>query len=242
MSNLAGVAGAGAQGLQSILAGKKRVQFIQNNQTVITLDASISETHNRESPPTEFAVESGNAISDHIIQKPPSLEIHGVISDNPIGGLGGLVTEVATSLISKLTPPAGLIAAAGAVGLVSAISGSTSPSVKAYQQLIALQQAGQPFDVLTSLYRYPSMWINSISVPRDAASGRMLLFTVKLTQLLIVSPQIVNIQVFANPGLSSNLVDAGSAGAGIPNGFTQGVAKANAITGVSAGGVNGGGN
>lgn len=237
MANLPTI-GAGAQALTSILGGKTKVQFIQNNQTVITLDCSLNETHSRMSPPTKHPVENGATVSDHIIVEPFSLEITGIISDNPIGGLQGLLTEAATTLASALIPTPGLTAIAGAMGLVSAIAGSKRPSVAAYLQLIQLQQNGQPFDVLTSLYRYPSMWISSLSVPRDAGSGSMLLFTVKLEQLLLVTPQSVNIQIFANGALASNNVDVGSQNNGIPNGFEAGYNNTTAaIKSIAPGGI-----
>jgi hypothetical protein len=240
MGNIPGVVGAGAQGLSSILSSRTRVQFIQNNQTVITLDASISETHSRQSPPTEFPVENGMVVSDHILIKPFALEITGMISDNPIGGVKGLLTEAATTLASALIPPSGLTAVAGAVGLVSALSSSKSPSAAAYGQLLMLQQNGQPMDVLTSLYRYPNMWIKQISVPRDAANGNVLLFTVQLVQLLLVSPQSVNINIFANSALSANNADVGNQSTGIPNGFAAGYADTtSAIKAIAPGGISG---
>ncbi len=242
MGNQAGVIGAGSQALTSIIGGKTRVQFIQNNQTVITLDASINETHSRASPPTEFPVEQGATVSDHIIVKPFALEITGIISDSPIGGLNGYLQEAATSLVSALIPPAGLAAITGAQALFSALSGSASPSVAAYNQILQLQQNAQPFDVLTSLYRYSSMWIKNISVPRDAGSGNMLFFTISLVQLLIVSPQSVNLQIFSNPGLSANNADLGNQSNGIPNGFQAGYQNTtSAIKAISGGGISGSG-
>lgn len=237
MANLSTI-GAAAQGLTSILSSKTRVQFIQNNQSVVTLDCSLNETHKRSSPPSKHPIENGTTISDHIIVEPFSLEITGIISDDPIGGLGGLLTEAATSLAANLLPPGGLTAIAGAMGLASVIAGSKKPSVAAYLQLIQLQQNAQPFDVLTSLYRYPAMWIADLSVPRDAGSGNILLFTVKLEQLLLVTPQAVNIQIFANGNLSANNVDVGNQGTGIPNGFEAGYNNTTAaIKAIAPGGV-----
>ncbi len=209
-------------GLLGAIFGKQRVQFIQNNNTVIQLDASIKETHSRESPPTEFPVEDGSTISDYVLLKPFSLEITGIISDTPLGGAQGLITQVATTLGSSLLPPAGLAAAGAGVALFSALAGSDSPSVAAYGQLLQLQQIAQPFDVLTSLHRYPNMWIKSISAPRDSETGKVLLFTVNLVQLLLVTPQSVNVQIFSNPALSANIADLGQQETGI-SGFQSGV-------------------
>lgn len=220
-------------GLLGAILGKSRVQFIQNKtSTIIQFDASLKEQHTRDSPPTEFPIENGQSISDHVIIKPFSLELTGVISDTPIGGIQGLLTEAATSVTSTLLPPVGVIAA-GVVGssLISALSKSKSPSVAAYAQLLSLQANAQPFDVLTSLYRYSSMWIKSISVPRDSDTGKALIFTVSLAQLILVSPQSVNVQIFANPGLSSNLANTGEQGLQVPNGFTSGLNASTKLVG-----------
>lgn len=204
-------------GLLGTIFGKQRVQFIQNGtNTIVQLDCSLKETHKRSSPPTEFPIENGDDVSDHIIVKPFNLDITGIISDTPIGGLKGLLTEVATSFAANLLPPVGLVAGAAGVALFNSLTNSKSPSVAAYAQLLQLQQNGTPFDVLTSLYRYPSMWIADLSVPREAESGNMLLFDIKLVQLLLVTPQSVNIQIFANPGLAANQADTGQQGLGNP--------------------------
>lgn len=228
--------------LGQIFSGQTRVQLIQNNNTVVQFDASIKEQHKRESPPTEFPVENGQTISDQIILKPFALELTGLITDTPIGGVEQLLTEVATTLTAKLTPPKTLVAAGAAIGLgtalFTAIAGSKSPSVAAYGQLLILQEKGLPVDVITSLYRYPNMWIKSISAPRDADTGKALLFTIELVQLILVSPQSVNIAIFANPALSAAIADMGEQGTGIPNGFQQGFSDTNkAINAVVPGGL-----
>lgn len=192
-----------------ILAGQQRVQLIQNNNTVIQLDASLHETHSRDSIATEFPIETSDDVSDHIILKPFKLELNGIISDSPIGGLGGLLSEVTTVAAQSLIPPVGIIAGAGALALFSALANSDSPSVAAYGQLLILQEQAQGFNVITSLKRYTNMWITSISAPRDSDTGKALIFTMTMSQLLLVAPQSVNIQIFANPGLSAAQADLG---------------------------------
>ena len=214
-------------GLVGAILGKKRVQFIQNNSTVIQFDASIKEDHGRESTPTEFPVEDGTTISDHMILRPFSLELTGTISDTPIGNLKGLLTEAATSVTAKLTPPVGVVALGAGFALFSALAKSSKPSVAAYGQLLQLQAAAVPFDVITTLYRYKSMWIKKISTPRESATANELMFTISLVQLILVQPQSVNIQIFANPGLAANTADVGNQSAEL-NGFKQGYATVNA--------------
>jgi hypothetical protein len=215
-------------GLFGAILGQQRVQIIQNNSTVLQLDCSVSETHTRESPPTEFPVENGDTISDHIIIKPFELELQGIISDTPIGGIGGLLTEAATTLTSALLPPSGLITAAAGVAIFSALTGAKSPSVAAFTQLIQLQQLAQPLTVLTSLNRYTNMWIKSISIPRDSNTGKILLFNVHFRQLLIVAPQSVNVAVFANPGLSAAQANTGEQGPQLSQQYQAGFNNATA--------------
>lgn len=218
-------------GLINAITGKRtRVQFIQNaSSTVIQLDASLKETHSRKSTLTKFPVENGQTISDHIIIEPFEISINGIITDTPIGDVQGLLTELSTSLVSSLVPPIGVVAAAEAFSLFSALADSSSPSVAAYGQLLMLQTSGQIFDLLTSLYRYPSMVITDVSVPRDSGTGDSLIFTVQCSQIILVSPQSVNIQIFANPALSANQGDLGQQGLGLPNGFAAGQAAFNRI-------------
>lgn len=218
-------------GLIGLLVGKKRVQFIQNNTTVLQLDCSIKENHSRKSPATENPIENGDTISDHIIMKPFDLEITGEITDTPIGGVKDLIGEAATTLAGKLLPPKGLIAASAGVALFSALQKKQNPSVAAYNQLLKLQEKGQALTILTSLKRYTNMWISDVSAPREAAQANALLFTVHLVQLIIVKPQSVNISIFANPSLAAGEADTGQEGLGAASKFKQGVADATKLVG-----------
>jgi hypothetical protein len=219
-----------------LLNGQTRVQFIQNaTNTVIQFDASIKEVHSKQSTATEFPIENGPTISDHMIPKPQKLELTGIISDTPIGDLKGLLTEAATTVVSRLTPPIGIIGLGAGFALFNALSKSSRPSVAAYGQLLQLQANAQSFDVITSLFRYSNMYIESISVPRDSETGRVLLFTVSLIQLTIVTPQSVNIQIFANPGMAAPKADVGQQSTGIPSGFEKGLDKSTSIINSVAG-------
>lgn len=191
------------------LIGKtqRKVQFIRPNTggAVITIDATLSEKHSREAEPTQFEVEDGNSVSDHIILKSFTLELQGLISDTPLS----IVNSLVTTAVGAVLPPIGVVAGSLGVALFSALSKSDSPSVAAYGQLLGLQEERKPFNVLTTLKLYKNMWIKSISVPRDANTGKALLFDVTLVQLLLVTPQTVNIVKYASPDLSSGLANKG---------------------------------
>lgn len=65
----------------SLLFGKK---YAKSTIGGITLDATISEDHEFNSRVTNFPVEFGGDISDHIIKEPETLQITGVVSDTPL--------------------------------------------------------------------------------------------------------------------------------------------------------------
>lgn len=193
--------------IQSLLGKQKKVQFIQQpTGTIFTVECSTNETHSRESPATEFPIESGDTVNDNILIRNFVLELKGTITDNPLSPTNALVTTA----IATILPAAVVVAASAAQAVASAIAGSSSPSVQAYEQLLTIQASRMPFDVVTSLKRYNNMWINSLSVPRQAQNGNELEFTVKLAQLNLVSPQYVNIQIYNNADLAASQANAGN--------------------------------
>lgn len=183
-----------------ILGKSRRVQFIQNDQTVIELDCSIQETHARQVVATQFEVEDGTTISDHLIVKNQKLEVQGLISDTPIGTIQSILNTV----IGTALPARGVVSIAVGQALFSALSGSSSPSVNAYAQLLQLQLARQPLSVITTLRRYDKVFITDISAPRDSGTGQSLIFTMSLEQLKIVSPQTVVLTNFKSADLAAD--------------------------------------
>lgn len=218
-------------GVVSLLnQSQRKVQIIQNGNTVITVDASINETHSRASPPTKFEIENGQNITDHQILEPFSLKLQGIISDTPLNSLGALINSGVTTGVSFAAGPIGVIAGGAGVALFNALAKSKSPSVAAYGQLLALQSAKQPFDVLTTLQLYKNMWISNLSVPRDAGTGRSLVFDLDLVQLLLVTPQSINIVKFAAPDLSAAQANKGKKETSeAVKFFRQGVGDANSL-------------
>lgn len=63
----------------------------------VELDASIEETHIAENAITQFPVESGVDISDHVRRQPYRVTIRGLVTDHPIT-LGGTLGSSGRSL------------------------------------------------------------------------------------------------------------------------------------------------
>lgn len=217
---------------RALLTKTAKVQILLNNKTVIELDCSVSEKHGQESPPTEFPVENGQTISDHIVIKPIELELQGIISNAPLDGLANRITGALLTGISAVAPsPAVLGPGAAGFALLPLLSRAEDRTITIYQQLLDLQTARFPVDVLTSLKFYRNMWITSLSVPRDAKSGQALFFTLKFKQLLLVTPTSVAITIFKEPDTSAGRGDKGRKEAAAPNGFNKGFADVNSLVG-----------
>lgn len=196
-----------AQGLQRSLGGHPDLVTLLDPDTgsaILQCDAVLSETHARESPATVFPLEDGACISDHVLVAPFELTIQGVITDTPVGDKASLVTEGIATALSALMPPLAVFEAGAAYRLQKVHQGSASRSATAFEALLRIQAGDptarppvppKPFDVVTKLRRYPSMMMRSLSVPRDAGTSNAIVFQAALTQMLVVQPQTVAVQV-----------------------------------------------
>ncbi len=144
--------------LEVIFGVPKRAQI-----GVLTLDASLEETHTSASEVTEHPVEVGTNISDHIRRLPETLEINGVVTNHPL------------FLSPSDTAP-------------SPIQGDNlglSDRVKAaYDKLKQIHDAGTVVRVVTSLRDYTNMAITGFSVIRNALNGEVLNATISMREIL----------------------------------------------------------
>lgn len=65
----------------SILFGKK---YAQSNIGGVVLDATLTEDHQYNARVTNYPVENGRIISDHIINEPETVQITGIVTDTPL--------------------------------------------------------------------------------------------------------------------------------------------------------------
>lgn len=128
----------------------------------LTFDSTIKESHEDTSTVTDSPVETGVAISDHMYRNPIKLSIMAAVSDVPLGDRR-----------------------------VDSFASDVSRSIKAYEMLVALKNAAEPFDVQTGLKLYTSMVCTSITVSQDKDTSRILEFTAELREVIIVKTQEV---------------------------------------------------
>lgn len=65
----------------SLLFGRKYAQTQVSN---VFIDATVSEDHSYNNRVTNYPLENGSSISDHIITEPFTLNISGIVSDTPL--------------------------------------------------------------------------------------------------------------------------------------------------------------
>lgn len=207
-----GVAAAGV-----LVGGGEQLQIMdEKGNTLVLFDASLDENYTTEVTPTEFPVEGGAIISDHLIRKPFELPFKGIISDHPLGTEGANLAEGATVAASALLPPLGVAAAGLAYGLYQADSGDPTPSRAAYDTLVRLQLGDEAnkkgpkvLTVKSKMGTFKSMVIKTLSAPRSASSGSAIEFAITFARITIVTPQSVNVGKFDNPGLAAGRADVG---------------------------------
>lgn len=220
-SGLINVSGlAQSTGLLTELHGApERVQFIvEATGTVLSCDATLSQTHAFDSMPTLFPVEDGSAITDHIIQNPLQLSITGVVSDTPLRSSDTALAQVFGNAASGLLPPLGVTTASLAYALYTDSKGAIKPSQNAYETLLKLRLGDptasppvppQPFVILTKYARYEGMVITSLTFPVDASTDGLCVFTLTATRLLLVTPQLVKLALFDDQALAAGKADVG---------------------------------
>ena len=144
---------------------------------LVQFDASISETHNRESEITEHPVEFGANVTDHVRARPKTIEINGLITDTPVVFLASLLAE-------------------------SPVKGSFIPSFSrvgdAYDEFERMIDFAQTVDVVTSLTEYSNMAIESCSVVRDASRGNVLDCSLSLKEIVIASALTIGLPIPLN--------------------------------------------
>lgn len=158
------------QNIANVLQGSA-----QGGYSGIVVDATLSETHENECEVTNYPVETGAAISDHVQLKPKIYTMEGIISDTPISFL---ILENAVSVVNTF----------------NATFLNKQRSTQVYDSLVLLQASRQPFTVISSLKRYPNMIMKSFTVDRDSDSANEIHFKMTLQQVLLVTSQTSSAQ------------------------------------------------
>ncbi len=149
-----------------------------------TIDAAIEEIHSYDCTVTQFPVESGATISDHVQLLPIGLQLDCIVTDTPIGPME-TVRGYAGSFQGE---------------------GFTQWSDEAHEHFKKLRAKREPFNVTTSLQTYYNLVIESYKPTRRVGDGFALRFTLVCKFIGIVVNERTTVKVATpNVGKKQNL-------------------------------------
>lgn len=152
------------------------------------IDATVTESHTFDSDVTDFPVEKGADITDHVRPKPLKISMEGLVSATPIG----VVAQHATRKNGLL------------------------PVDNAYDKLIAIRDAGEPIPITTSLNTYKSMVMSSLDFPRESGEPFQLRFKATFVQVTIITNNRTTVRTSTPGGQAQQSVGQKLAKLGIP--------------------------
>lgn len=203
---------------------------------IMVFDAVTRETHSLSSKLTEYPVETGSIISDHVIHNPITLEIEALVSNTPFQLLDVKAPEpISGSALYKNVPNNPPIQYTPSQFNVqqtpdqrSKLNASyyndkdiTEDRAKAaYELLKEKWQKAIPLKVITKLDVYPNMIITKINTVRDSKTTECWVTSCSLQQVLFTTSAVVDIKkVVKKKGIARNSkkkVDKGPCTTGQP--------------------------
>lgn len=160
-------------------------------EEAITIDVSLSESHTEDSDITDFPVETGSTIADHVRDKPVLVRIGGYFSFKDPSFLGQLSQfgENVGELVGGVTNEIGLTD--------GPVKKAASRAVDLYTALRDAKEQRGRFQLITNLRIYYDMMIVSLTANLSAEEGDSVPFEAVFKKVL-----------FAETGETSPLVEA----------------------------------
>lgn len=147
------------------------------------IDIAKSETYSFESEVTDFPVEEGANVSDHIRTNPVVITLECVVSNTPIGLIAQDPSRQALDFDRDLAVPD---------------AETPVPANDAFERLVAIWKARKPVSIDTSRGRFDNM-VLSLEFPISLETSGGLVFTATLKQIEIVENRRVTIKQSAVP-------------------------------------------
>lgn len=148
----------------------------------IELSAVPSKTHSRSAVLTQFPIEDGSPVNDHIIKRPFRFQMDAMVSN---------VQLLGSSQSAARFP--NVISAAVPIGLTILSLATGNAKEQAHNKLVQLFENSEPFDLVTSLRSYRNMVFITFDINEDTTTGDSLAFTATLEQATIVQSDRVPI-------------------------------------------------
>lgn len=173
------------------------VLLTNDGQELFKIDATPIQTHSLGAQATNFEVEDGSDLSDHVINRGVRLSLRGVISDDPIS-----LIEAATALIPGIVGGnfiggigGAVVAGVGAKAASELLTDSKKRSVDAYTILREVYENKSPLTIITGLTSYQNMIMERLVVPQTPATSNSLNFTASFRQIRIAISEVITIDV-----------------------------------------------
>ncbi len=160
----------------------------------LELDAAITEQHSADAEVTQFPVEAGPSVSDHVRVLPERLRIEGVVSNTPLPSAPG----VGAARYRDYAREVGEAQRGGQFGSVE--NPFSQRAETAYFRLKAIHGAGVPITVSTALQDYPDMILKSLDVPRAGDLGDAVHFSAEFWKVVQVQTETVALERSPKPG------------------------------------------
>jgi len=142
----------------------KSITSVKTDVVSLDLDVTQDETHEWTNDVTQFPVEFGSQITDHIQPMPDKLTISGMITNSAIG-------ETA----------------------LAELSGGDDRTQTAFDLLLKLKDDRVLLTVYTKFKIYTSMALKSVNLPRDAGVGDSIKFKMEFVNVRLVDTQTVDV-------------------------------------------------
>ena len=157
----------------------------------LVIDVSLKQEIKYSNVITEFPVENGSSITDHIIVKPTRLVLSGMIIDSTFdiyGNVQKITNLFTTNPINNLT---------------NLVKGVSAKQITAYQILQTLWQNKSLVTVTFKLDVFPNMVIEDLSFTSDNGTIDNLPFEITLVQMK--QAEVENVYISRNRNVNNSL-------------------------------------
>lgn len=167
----------------------------------ITLDASVSQSHEYVNEITSYPVEEGFDITDNVRQLPETLTIEGLVSNSPIPNIGSINTSVTQEDNSNRS----------IVAFQKFLEYMGFPTaLQPGQEQTTTSNDAQLIDIVTKLKTYTNMILKRLTIPRTRTTGNDLFFTAEFQQVHKAISETILIQnVSSLDGRAPGIEDQG---------------------------------
>lgn len=149
---------------------------------VVTVDVVKQETITLSSQLTDHPVEQGSNMTDHSRPEPITIQAECFVSETPISSADYV----------RATGGATALTAASGTAKIRQVDGYAR---RVYNQLKTLRDQGAQLVVITTMGRFDSMVIQTLTFPRNAQNYNALEFSVSFKEIRIVQNKLTRIKI-----------------------------------------------